>query len=304
MDGSATTRRSAHRHAHEGASTLVTRHARSPPGSGSQRRSRPIVEGCSRTGYVAVHDPPSSSRRRPDRRDLDRSRHSRTRGRSRFASCVRPKRSGRSDRGRLRSGARLANTNERDSVAEDLRDGSLFSRTAFLLEPWEPDDETRRASDRSARATDGRPATEMASWLAGPRQRESRPRSTDRRRDCSGGARRPGAGRGHDDGAEPDTSNSSSSTHRIGSGSMSSASSPRSQPIHLARDPPLGTGRSGDGRKESDTHGEPSRGAAGCSPLAPMRRTRSVRPVAWAGDRGDASDPSGARRCSSGAHEA
>ena len=75
---------------------------------------------------------------------------------------------------------------------------------------------------------------------------------------------------------------SSSSTHRMSNASMRSVSSPpSSRSISAAmpggREPDSATGRNG-----SATPGDPSRDGAGCSPSAPMRRTRtSTRGPAW-----------------------
>ena len=137
---------------------------RSPPGSGSQQRSRPICRGLLAYGIVAVHD---LAQLVPDVdltggiaivRDLADG------GRLpvRVHASIRTEALGAAIEGGLKSGAPLGESDRaRFGWLKIFGDGSLFSRTAFLLEPWESDDE-RGAPPTGPRGLPTTTAAEMA----------------------------------------------------------------------------------------------------------------------------------------------
>ena len=216
---------------HEGASKLVTRHAPEPTREWLGTAIEAYCRSLLAYGIVAVHDLAQlDPGRRPDRRDRDRPRTSRTAGRLpiRVHQSIRTEALDLAIERGLRSGAPLGESDRaRFGWLKIFGDGSLYSRTAYLLEPWEVEATAERR--RAGRAACRRRAPRR--WRgspAGPRRRDRDGDPRDRRRDRPGCARRPGAGRGHGRRCGPGSSTSSSSTRRMSVGSMSSASSPRS----------------------------------------------------------------------------
>jgi predicted amidohydrolase YtcJ len=129
---------------HEGASKLVTRHAPEPTKEWLATAIEAYCRGLLAYGIVAVHD---LAQLVPDVdlsggiaivRDLADG------GRLplRVHASIRTEALGAAIERGLRSGAPLRESDRaRFGWLKIFGDGSLFSRTAFLLEPWEPDDE-------------------------------------------------------------------------------------------------------------------------------------------------------------------
>ena len=149
---------------HEGASKLVTRHAPEPTREWLATAIEAYCRGLLAYGIVAVHD---LAQLVPDIdltggisivRDLADS------GRLpvRVHASIRTEALGAAIEGGLRSGAPLGESERaRFGWLKIFGDGSLFSRTAFLLEPWEPDDE-RGAPPTGLRGLPTTSAAEMA----------------------------------------------------------------------------------------------------------------------------------------------
>ncbi len=129
---------------HEGASKLVTRHAPEPTREWLAAAIEAYCRGLLAYGIVAVHD---LAQLVPDVdltggiaivRDLADA------GRLpvRVHASIRTEALGAAIEGGLKSGAPLGESDRaRFGWLKIFGDGSLFSRTAFLLEPWESDDE-------------------------------------------------------------------------------------------------------------------------------------------------------------------
>ena len=184
---------------HEGASKLVTRHAPEPTRAWLSRAIEAYCRSLPAYGIVAVHD---LAQLVPDVdltggisivRDLADA------GRLpvRVHASIRTEALGAAIERGFRSGAPLGESDRAQfGWLKIFGDGSLFSRTAFLLEPWNADDE-RGAPPTGPRGLPTTTADEMArlaSDAAGRGIATADPR--DRRRDRPLGARRPGACRG------------------------------------------------------------------------------------------------------------
>jgi predicted amidohydrolase YtcJ len=153
---------------HEGASKLVTLHAPEPTREWLAAAIEAYCRGLLAFGIVAVHD---LAQLIPDvdltggiaiLRDLADA------GRLpiRVHASIRTEALGAAIGAGLRSGTPLGESERaRFGWLKVFGDGSLFSRTAFLLEPWEPDDQ-RGAPPAGPRGLPTTTATEMAS-LAG-----------------------------------------------------------------------------------------------------------------------------------------
>ncbi len=176
---------------HEGASKLVTRHAPEPTREWLATAIGAYCRGLLAYGIVAVHD---LAQLVPDIdltggisivRDLADS------GRLpvRVHASIRTEALGAAIEGGLRSGAPLGESERaRFGWLKIFGDGSLFSRTAFLLEPWEPDDERGAPPTGLARPPDDERRGDGGAGepSRGSRNLDGDPR--DRRRDRSGGA--------------------------------------------------------------------------------------------------------------------
>jgi predicted amidohydrolase YtcJ len=153
---------------HEGASKLVTRHAPEPTREWLATAIEAYCRGLLAYGIVAVHD---LAQLVPDV-DLTGGiaivRNLADAGRLpvRVRASIRTEALAAAIEGGLKSGAPLGESERaRLGWLKIFGDGSLFSRTAFLLEPWEPDDE-RGAPPTGPRGLPTTTAAEMAE-LAG-----------------------------------------------------------------------------------------------------------------------------------------